>query len=118
MPPASTGTAYLPIADALDDRFTSFALDYRGHGDTPRPHESGPDDWPVDWDRYGDDAFAAARAVAAEDGSHGRLTAFGHSMGGAALLMAAHREPDLFGTIVIFEPIVFPPDGDRPGRRW
>ncbi len=97
------GYAYLPIADALDDRFTAFALDYRGHGSTPRP-----DDWEVDWERYGDDALAAARAVA----PHGGLVAFGHSMGGAALLMAAHRQPDLFDVIVAFEPIVFPPGGN------
>lgn len=103
------GYCYLPIADALDDRFTSFALDYRGHGDTPRPSD-GDDDWRVDWDRYGDDALAAGRAVAPDGG----LTAFGHSMGGAALLMAAHRDPELFGTIVIFEPIVFPTDGAAP----
>jgi len=99
------GYCYLPIADALDDRFTSYALDYRGHGDTPRPT-----DWQVDWERYGDDALAAARAIAPDGG----LTGFGHSMGGAALLMAAHREPQLFDTIVIFEPIVFPPEGAGP----
>ena len=33
------GYAYLPIADALDHRFTSYAVDYRGHGDTPRSGE-------------------------------------------------------------------------------
>ncbi|MGI9646345.1 MAG: alpha/beta fold hydrolase [Ilumatobacteraceae bacterium] len=95
------GYCYLPIADALDDRLTAFALDYRGHGATARP-----EDWQVDWDRYGDDALAAARAVAPEGG----LVGFGHSMGGAALLMAAHRDPDLFDVIVAFEPIVFPTD--------
>ncbi len=84
------GYCYLPIADALDDRFTSYALDYRGHGDTPRPTDGM--DGQVDWERYGDDALAAARAIAPDGG----LTGFGHSMGGAALLMAAHREPDLF----------------------
>jgi pimeloyl-ACP methyl ester carboxylesterase len=94
------GYCYLPIADELSDRFTSFALDYRGHGDTARP-----DDWQVDWARYGDDALAAARAVAPDGG----LVGFGHSMGGAGLLMAAHRDPDLFDVIVAFEPIVFPP---------
>ena len=36
------GYAYLPIADALDRRFTSYALDYRGHGDTPRAGEDAP----------------------------------------------------------------------------
>jgi pimeloyl-ACP methyl ester carboxylesterase len=93
------GHCYLPIARRLDDRFTSFALDYRGHGDTPRP-----DDWTVDWDRYGDDAIAAARAVA----PNGGLIGFGHSMGGAGLLMAAHRDPSLFDLIVAFEPVIFP----------
>jgi pimeloyl-ACP methyl ester carboxylesterase len=94
------GYCYLPIADELSDEFTSFALDYRGHGDTARP-----DDWQVEWDRYGDDALAAARAVAPDGG----LVGFGHSMGGAGLLMAAHRDPGLFDLIVAFEPIVFPP---------
>ncbi len=99
------GYCYLPIAEALADDFTSFAVDYRGHGDTARPA-----DWQVDWDRYGDDALAAARAVA----PNGGLVGFGHSMGGASLLMAAHRDPDLFDVIVVFEPIVFPPPLDRP----
>ncbi len=93
------GYCYLPIADALDDRFTAFALDHRGHGATARP-----EDWHVDWARYGEDALAVAHAIAPDGG----LTGFGHSMGGAALLMAAHHDPNLFDLIVAFEPIVFP----------
>jgi pimeloyl-ACP methyl ester carboxylesterase len=106
------GWCYLPIADALADDATSFALDYRGHGDTARP-----DDWAVDWDRYGDDALAVATAIAPDGG----LVAFGHSMGGACLLMAAQRNPGLFDHLVVFEPIVFPPrdpdavQGEGPG---
>ena len=105
------GRAYGPMADTLAARFHSWALDYRGHGDTPRP-----DDWQVDWARYGDDAQVAARSVAPDGG----LVAFGHSMGGAGLLMAAHRDPDRFSLIVAFEPIVFPAepaDGDASGER-
>ncbi len=98
------GYCYLPIADELSDRFTSFALDYRGHGDTPRP-----DDWAVDWARYGDDALASARAIAPDGG----LIGFGHSMGATGLLMAAHRDPDLFDLIIAFEPIVFPTVAER-----
>jgi pimeloyl-ACP methyl ester carboxylesterase len=94
------GYCYLPIADDLSEVFTSYALDYRGHGDTPRA-----DDGPVVWRGYGEDALAAARAVAPDGG----LVAFGHSMGGAALLMAAAQDPGLFDAIVCFEPIVFPP---------
>jgi pimeloyl-ACP methyl ester carboxylesterase len=95
------------MAAALADRFHSFALDYRGHGETPRPP-----DWQVDWPRYGDDAVAAARAVAPDGG----LVAFGHSMGGAALLMAALREPSRFEVIVAYEPIVFPPHDPAAAR--
>lgn len=106
------GHCFVPMADALADRFHSYALDYRGHGLTERPPDSQ-----VDWNRYGDDALAAARAVAPDGG----LVAFGHSMGGVGLLMAAERDPALFDLIVTFEPIVFPPSalpegppGDSP----
>lgn len=97
------GRCYLPMAHALAGRFHSVALDYRGHGDTLRP------EGPVDWERYGDDAVAVAAAF------DGPIAAFGHSMGGACLLMAAHRRPELFSRLVLFEPIVFPPSGIRPG---
>lgn len=107
------GPCYLPIARRLRRRFHSFALDYRGHGLTARPP-----DWQVDWARYGDDATAAARAVAARhDPARAGLVGFGHSMGGAGLLMAAHRDPSRFRLIVAFEPIVFPPpDPSQPAH--
>ena len=96
------GRCYIPLAHALADRYHCVAFDYRGHGDTPRP------DGPVDWHRYGDDALAMAEWMVA--GNEGRpIDAFGHSMGGACLLMAAHRAPHLFRSLVVFEPIVFPP---------
>lgn len=96
------GRCYLPMAASLADRYHSIAFDYRGHGDTPHPAEE------VDWDRYGDDAEAMAAALDPP------IVAFGHSMGGACLLMAAHRNPGLFRALVVFEPIVFPPTGIRP----
>lgn len=95
------GRCYAPMADALADRFHSVSFDYRGHGDTSLP------DGPVDWERYGDDAEAMARWLYVANG--GPIVAFGHSMGGACLLMAAHRAPELFRAMVVFEPIVFPP---------
>ncbi|MFT3855802.1 MAG: alpha/beta hydrolase [Ilumatobacteraceae bacterium] len=100
------GRCYIPVADALADRFHSVAFDYRGHGDTPQPER------PIDWERYGDDALAMAQALVAASGAP--LVAFGHSMGGACLLMAAHRDPSLFARLVLFEPIVFPTEGVRP----
>jgi len=96
------GRCYIPVADALADRFHSIAFDYRGHGDSKLPA-----DVPVEWDRYGDDATAVAESLTRP------VQAFGHSMGGACLLMAAHRDSGLFDRIVVFEPIVFPPAGIR-----
>ncbi len=101
--------AYLPVATGLTPRFHTFGFDARGHGDT-----AAPPGWAVEWTGYGDDALAAAEEVAAgpqsEQTKQGeRLIGFGHSMGGALLLMAAHRAPRLFGLLVLFEPIVYPP---------
>jgi pimeloyl-ACP methyl ester carboxylesterase len=107
------GHAYLPIAKALAPRSHVFGMDFRGHGDTARPVG-----WSVAWNAYGDDALAAAALLGELPGGEGGLVAFGHSMGGAALVMAAARRPELFRALVLFEPIVFPTDilrdPDRP----
>jgi pimeloyl-ACP methyl ester carboxylesterase len=92
------GYCYQPLAEALQTRFHSIAFDYRGHGDTLQPANVE-----VDWDRYADDVEAVALSLTRP------LRAFGHSMGGACLLIAAHRHPDLFSHLVIYEPVVFPP---------
>ncbi|MGD9998614.1 MAG: alpha/beta fold hydrolase [Ilumatobacteraceae bacterium] len=99
------GRCYLPLAHALADRFHSLALDYRGHGDTPLPADR--DGRSIHWDHYADDAEAVATALRERAG--GPVVGFGHSMGGACLLMAALRDPDVFERLVLFEPIVFPP---------
>lgn len=98
---------YAPIAAALSDRYHVVAPDYRGHGESP----INPD-WEVDWHRFGDDALAVARSVAPGGG----LIGFGHSMGGAALLMAAHAAPGLFDRLVLFEPIASPPNRPKLDR--
>jgi len=101
------GHCYDPLAEELAGRMHSIAFDYRGHGDTPRPAGE------VDWQRYGDDAEAMALWLVERNGG-APIDAFGHSMGGACLLIAAHRRPTLFRRLVLFEPIVFPPQGIRP----
>lgn len=95
---------YEPVATRLAARFRVFALDYRGHGLT-----AAPDGWQVDWQRFGDDALAVSREIAPAGG----LVGVGHSMGGAALLMAARRDPDRFRRLVLFEPIAIPDDVTR-----
>ena len=100
---------WAPIARRRPDSH-NIAYDARGHGDTPVG-----DDWPdgVHWNEYGDDAGSVAEGLAAE----GPIVGVGHSMGGAALLLAASARPELFGGLIVYEPIVFPPSS-LPGRTF
>jgi pimeloyl-ACP methyl ester carboxylesterase len=95
------GRCFNSTAALLADSAHCYSFDYRGYGDATLPH-----DWKVTWGGYGDDAQVVAQLVARESGPS---IAFGHSMGGAALVMAALREPELFRALVLFEPIIFPP---------
>lgn len=97
------GRAYVTLANSLADRFHSVAFDYRAHGDTRTPNPAATQ---YDWEHFADDALAVARVV--REQADRALVGFGHSMGGAALLMAAHRDPTLFRAAILFEPIVFP----------
>lgn len=78
-----------------------WALDHRGHGASPRP-----DGWTVDWRGYGADTLTVVERLAVRAG--GPIVGFGHSMGGATLLMAAHAAPELFRGLVLYEPIAYP----------
>lgn len=100
-----------PLAARLATNHRVFGLDHRGYGDaeTVDPAE-------LSWRRYGDDALAAARHVSLLCGG-APVAGVGHSMGGASLLMAAHREPSLFDALFVFEPIVFPPPAPDAGPR-
>lgn len=97
------GRVFAPVARHLTDR-TQITFDYRGYGDT-----AAPVGWQLTWEGFGDDALAVARDSV--DRHHGRrLIGVGHSMGGAGLVMAALRDPSLFTALVLFEPIIFPPE--------
>lgn len=96
------GRCYQPIADALTDRFRCVAFDYRGHGDTPLP-----DGWEVTWPGYAEDVAAVTAPLDTP------VVAFGHSMGGACLLMVAREHPDWFERLVLYEPVVIPDDIPR-----
>lgn len=94
------GRCWQPVADELGRHST--APDFRGFGDS-----TPPAGWTVDWYGYGADAVAAADRLV--DATGGPVVGVGHSMGGAALTMAALDEPALFAGLVLFEPIVMPP---------
>ncbi|CAB4367436.1 MAG: alpha/beta fold hydrolase [Actinobacteria bacterium] len=91
-----------PLAGALTDQHHVVGLDHRGYGDAETIDPAS-----MTWNQYGLDALAAARHLFAQHNEP--IIGIGHSMGGASLLMAAHKEPELFRALFVFEPIVFPP---------
>lgn len=93
--------AYRPLADHLVDHHRVFALDVRGHGES-----TPPDDGDFDWGGMADDVAAVAAAIGEQ--APGPLHVVGHSMGGAAALLAEHRAPGTFVSAYVYEPIVPP----------
>ncbi len=92
------GHCYLPVAEVLADRYHSYAVDLRGHGDSRIP-----DGLSMVWRGMGEDLAAAVRALDA-----GTVYGVGHSMGGASIVLAALDDPSLFRAAWLFEPIVPP----------
>jgi pimeloyl-ACP methyl ester carboxylesterase len=90
------GPAYRRLAAGLTEEFRVVALDFRGHGRSSRAI-----DLDLRWERMKEDVIAVVDRVGAP--VHG----FGHSMGGAALLMAAAELPSSFASLFLFEPVVF-----------
>jgi pimeloyl-ACP methyl ester carboxylesterase len=100
------GRMYEPFARTLGARHHVFALDLRGHGDSPL--------WPgasLEWPDITADVLEAAHRIG------GRVHLFGHSIGGAVALAAAVSEPERFASLFLYEPIV-PPTRMRAPVDW
>jgi len=100
------GRVWEPMASHLSTRFRCLAVDYRGHGVTETPEGTG-----FAWAGMGDDAVAVLDGGLIGPGRtvHG----VGHSMGGAALVLAAGRRPRAFSSLWLYEPVIVP-SGSAP----
>jgi pimeloyl-ACP methyl ester carboxylesterase len=87
-----------PLATGLTSRFRCIGLDQRAHGRSGRPSDGN-----FSWHGFAEDVLQVVHALDLR-----RPFAFGHSAGGAALLLAEEAEPGTFAGLYCFEPVVFP----------
>jgi pimeloyl-ACP methyl ester carboxylesterase len=88
----------LPLARALSSRFRCHAFDLRGHGRSGRPVDGN-----YAWSGFATDVLTVVDRLGLE-----RSVGFGHSCGGASLLMAEQARPGTFRGLYLFEPVVVP----------
>ena len=101
------GRTWEPMAAQLTDRWRCFAIDHRGHGVSETPDDAG-----LAWSHMGGDTVSVLDSgfIAPDRVIHG----VGHSMGGAALVLAAIRRPFRLRSLWLYEPVIVPP-GVLPG---
>jgi pimeloyl-ACP methyl ester carboxylesterase len=92
------GRCYAPFGAELTASYHVWAVDFRGHGGS-----TAPDTGNFDWGGMGDDVLACVDALGGAP-----VFAVGHSMGGAAILLAELTRPGSVRAAYLYEPIVFP----------
>jgi len=97
---------WLPVVRQVEESggphaSAAMLVDQRGHGD------STPFAGPLLWDLVARDVVEVLRGVP------GPVVGIGHSGGGAAVARAEILSPGTFSTLVLIEPIVYPPPFER-----
>ena len=92
------GRAYAPMIRPLLAHHHVWAIDLRGHG-ASTPPVSGD----FAWRGMAEDLLACLDAMGTES-----VLAFGHSLGGATILLAELMRPGVVRAAYTYEPIVFP----------
>ena len=87
-----------PMIESLVSRFRCVALDFRAHGLTTLP--AGTD---LAWRGMADDVTSIIEAFSPAE----PVLAVGHSMGGAAIVLAETNRPGLVERAWMFEPVLF-----------
>jgi 2-(acetamidomethylene)succinate hydrolase len=88
----SNSAVFGPLMAKLSDRFTTIAVDQRGHGLSDKP-ESG-----YEADDYADDIAGLIRIL-----DRGRAILVGHSLGARNSVTAAAKYPDLVRSVVAID---------------
>jgi pimeloyl-ACP methyl ester carboxylesterase len=96
------GPVLAPMAAHLRGQFHCVALDERAHGASDPPPGDN-----FDWHGFATDVLTVVEHLGLE-----RPFGFGHSCGGAALLLAEEARPGTFAALYCFEPVIYP--GDEP----
>lgn len=94
---------YAPLARALAPHVRCLGIDLRYHGASTSPSEPT-----FHWREFGDDVLAVIDSSLVPSGV--ALHGFGHSLGGAALTLAAARRPGRFASLYLYEPVIPPPN--------
>jgi pimeloyl-ACP methyl ester carboxylesterase len=94
------GAVLGPLAERMAGDYRCIAFDERAHGSSDRP--PGED---FGWYGFAADVLAVLDHLGLE-----ALAGFGHSCGGAALLLAEQARPGTFTALYCYEPVLYPFD--------
>ncbi|MFN3521577.1 MAG: alpha/beta fold hydrolase [Phenylobacterium sp.] len=96
---------YRTILSPLAAELRLLAVDMRGHGDSTLPAET---EGRLGWSDFRDDLVALLEQL-----DQAPVVLSGHSMGGATCLLAEAEVPQRVKRLVLFDPVILPPDQVR-----